>query len=250
MPCPLGGETNAAGTLISGRRAIRRGGDKVNYHLGVSGFATHAVLDARSVVPVPADVPADVASLLGCAVLTGGGAVLNAGRPAEGATVMVIGLGGVGMAALMTAVGLGGRTVIGVDAVAAKRSWAPTRCSARSRPWRARPAPTSSSRLSAGRQPSRRRSPRQPPAEPPSPSPSRRRTTSPGSARSTLLPAAGPSSAATSAPPCPRATSRSSSRWGRLPVERLISATIPLDEVNEAMDQLADGTALRQLVRP
>ena len=47
------------------------------------GFATHAVVDARSVVPVDADVPADVAAVLGCAVLTGGGAILNAGQAAR-----------------------------------------------------------------------------------------------------------------------------------------------------------------------
>mgnify|MGYP006139219441 CR=1 FL=1 len=56
----------------------------VYHHLGVSGFATHAVVDRRSVVPVDADVPADVAAVLGCAVLTGGGAVLNAASTAPG----------------------------------------------------------------------------------------------------------------------------------------------------------------------
>ena len=52
------------------------------------------------------DVPADVAAVLGCAVLTGGGALLNAAPPEPGQSVMVVGLGGVGMAALLTAVAI------------------------------------------------------------------------------------------------------------------------------------------------
>ena len=85
----------------------------------MSAFATHAVVSRTSVVPVDADVPPEIAALLGCAVLTGGGAVINAARPAEGARVIVVGLGGVGMAALLVAVALG-HEVIGVDAVPGK----------------------------------------------------------------------------------------------------------------------------------
>src|SRR5699024_10643749 len=92
----------------------------VYHHLGVSAFATHAVVHRRSVVPVGDDVPADIAAVLGCAVLTGGGAVVNAGAPRDGDDVMVVGLGGVGMAALITAVSLSKGRVIGVDANPAK----------------------------------------------------------------------------------------------------------------------------------
>ena len=69
------------------RRAARRwtrlsrDGAPVHHHLGVSAFATHAVVDTRSVVAVEDDVPPDVAAVLGCAVLTGGGALLNAAPP-------------------------------------------------------------------------------------------------------------------------------------------------------------------------
>ncbi|GAB3652336.1 MDR/zinc-dependent alcohol dehydrogenase-like family protein [Glycomyces tarimensis] len=119
LPCSTGSEANAAGTLVGGGRRLRRGGSAVHHHLGVSAFATHAVVSRSSVVPVEDDVPPDIAALLGCAVLTGGGAVVNAGRPAEGAAVAVVGLGGVGMAALLVAAALG-HDVIGVDAVPAK----------------------------------------------------------------------------------------------------------------------------------
>jgi alcohol dehydrogenase len=60
-PCEPGSAANAAGTLMAGERRLSRDGQPVNHHLGVSGFATHAVVDRRSVVPVPADVPAVVA---------------------------------------------------------------------------------------------------------------------------------------------------------------------------------------------
>src|SRR5690349_17372884 len=111
-PCIPGSAANGAGTLLTG--AVRLGGG-VLHHLGVSGFATHAVVDRRSVVPVDSDVPAVVASLLGCAVLTGGGAVLNAGRPVPGQTVAIVGMGGVGMAAMLTALAHDDVRVIAVD---------------------------------------------------------------------------------------------------------------------------------------
>src|SRR3989442_630195 len=107
-------------TLSVVARRLSRDGQQIHHHLGVSGFATYAVVDRRSVVRVPADVPPTVASLLGCAVLTGGGAVINAGRPQPGQTVVVVGLGGVGMAALLTALAHHDVTVIGVDQLADK----------------------------------------------------------------------------------------------------------------------------------
>jgi alcohol dehydrogenase len=119
-PCEPGSAANAAGTLMTGERRLSRDGQPVHHHLGVSGFATHAVVDRVSVVPVPADVPPVVASLLGCAVLTGGGAVLNAGRPQPGQTVIVVGLGGVGMAAVLTALAHHDVRVVGVDQLADK----------------------------------------------------------------------------------------------------------------------------------
>ncbi|MBO0607599.1 alcohol dehydrogenase catalytic domain-containing protein [Myceligenerans salitolerans] len=119
LPCAAGSAANAAGTLLGGERRLRRDDAAVHHHLGVSAFATHAVVHRASVVPVDDDVPAEVAAMLGCAVLTGGGAVVNAGRPAPGERVVVVGLGGVGMAALLVAVALG-HEVVGVDTVPAK----------------------------------------------------------------------------------------------------------------------------------
>ena len=119
LPCIPGSAANSAGSLVGGSVRLHRAGEVVHHHLGVSAFATHAVVSRSSVVPVDDDVPAEIAALLGCAVLTGGGAVINAGRPEPGATVIVVGLGGVGMAALLVAAALG-HPVIGVDALDAK----------------------------------------------------------------------------------------------------------------------------------
>ncbi len=125
-PCKPGSAANSAGTLLGGGMRLTRGGDNVFHHLGVSGFATHAVVNRASVVPVPADVPPPVAALLGCAMLTGGGAVLNVGKPQPGQTVGVVGLGGVGMAAVMTALSYAGVQVIGVDQLPEKLTGART----------------------------------------------------------------------------------------------------------------------------
>jgi alcohol dehydrogenase len=119
-PCELGSVANAEGRLFDGSWRIHDGGQIINHHLGVSAFANYAVVDRRSVVPVASDVPAQVAALMGCAVLTGGGAVINAGRVQSGETLLVVGLGGVGMAALLVGLAHEGVRVIGVDANAEK----------------------------------------------------------------------------------------------------------------------------------
>ena len=110
----------------------------------MSGFATHAVVHRASVVPVDRDVPPPVAALLGCAMLTGGGAVLNVGRPQPGQTVAVVGLGGVGMAAVMTALSYAGVHVVGVDQLT--RSSRLQAISARTRRTRRRLPPNAASR--------------------------------------------------------------------------------------------------------
>lgn len=103
------------GTLISGAKRIRRGDAVLDHHIGVSGFAGHAVVSEASCVKIDRAVPLDRAALLGCAVLTGVGAVLNTGGLRAGQSCAVIGLGGVGLAALLGAVAAGARQVIAVD---------------------------------------------------------------------------------------------------------------------------------------
>lgn len=120
LPCVPGSKTNNEGELFHSEGHLTRDGERIYHHLGVSGFATHAIVDRASVVPVDDDVPPEIAAVLGCAVLTGGGAVMNAAQPAEGESLMIVGLGGVGMAALMTAIALDIKQIIAVDGVESK----------------------------------------------------------------------------------------------------------------------------------
>lgn len=119
--CEPGNRANAAGVLLSGERRAKLHGEYVNHHLGVSGFAQYAVVSRRSVVKMDATLPFEEAALFGCAVLTGVGAVVNTARLPAGATVAVVGLGGVGLNAVLGARLVGARQIIGVDLLPMKR---------------------------------------------------------------------------------------------------------------------------------
>ena len=75
--CEPAAAANGAGTLLSGARRLSRGGAPLQHHMGVSAFAEYATVSRRSLVPIDKDLPLDVAALFGCAVLTGVGAVVN-----------------------------------------------------------------------------------------------------------------------------------------------------------------------------
>jgi alcohol dehydrogenase len=113
--CEPGAAANAAGTLISGERRIILNDERVNHHLGVSGFAEFAVLSTNSIVRIDESLPLDRAALFGCAVMTGVGAVVNTAQVAMGSTVAVIGLGGVGLNAVMAASMVGAVEVVAID---------------------------------------------------------------------------------------------------------------------------------------
>jgi len=114
--CEKGVISNTAGTLLSGeRRIFTNDGRPVNHHMGCSAFAEYAVVSRRSAVKVPNDLPLDEAALFGCAVLTGVGAVINTAQVRAGTTVAVVGLGGVGLASVLGAVASGARQVVAVD---------------------------------------------------------------------------------------------------------------------------------------
>ena len=118
--CEPGAAANGAGTLLSGARRLTRGGEALNHHLGCSVFAEYATVSRRSVVKIDPSVPLDEAALFGCAVLTGVGAVVNTAQVKAGASVAVVGLGGVGLAALIGALAAGARQIIAIDLSDAK----------------------------------------------------------------------------------------------------------------------------------
>src|SRR3954469_22586651 len=113
--CEPGAAANGAGTLLSGERRLHRNGAQVHHHLGVSAFAEYATVSRRSLVKIDKELPLDEAALFGCAVLTGVGAVINTAKVSAGSSVAVIGLGGVGLSSLLGAVAVGARRIVAVD---------------------------------------------------------------------------------------------------------------------------------------
>jgi len=83
--------------------------------IGIGGFASHALLHENLIVPVPRELPFDVACLLGCGVSTGLGAALNTADVRHGDTVLVIGCGGVGLNVVQGARLAGARRIIAAD---------------------------------------------------------------------------------------------------------------------------------------
>ena len=113
--CEPGAEANTKGQLLSGSIRLRGQNKIINHHLGVSAFADHAVVSRRSCVKIDADIDPVEAALFGCAVLTGVGAAVNTAEVKAGTTAAVLGLGGVGLCAMLGALASGAREVIAVD---------------------------------------------------------------------------------------------------------------------------------------
>jgi Zn-dependent alcohol dehydrogenase len=119
--CEPGAAANANGQLLqSGSHWSDAGGNPLLHHLGVSGFAEYTVVSARSAVRIDADLPAEIAALFGCAVMTGVGAVINTARVQPGESVAVFGLGGVGLSSLLGARASSAFPLIAIDVVEEK----------------------------------------------------------------------------------------------------------------------------------
>ena len=113
--CEPGAAANGKGELLAGGRRIFSEGEPVNHHLGCSAFAEHAVVSRRSLVKIDPALSFQEAALFGCAVLTGVGAVVNTAGVRAGQSVVVVGLGGVGLASVLGALASGASPVVAVD---------------------------------------------------------------------------------------------------------------------------------------
>jgi alcohol dehydrogenase len=279
--CTVGGAANARGELLAGGSRLRAvgahrasgadgadeagdldGGELVHHHLGVSAFADHAVVSRASAVVIDADVPFDVAAVLGCALLTGFGAVRHTAGVRAGDTVTVLGLGGVGQAAVLGAVNAGASVVLAVDLVEHKRQLALELGASHAC------APAEAAALLE--------------------------TVAGGGARwvfeavgsaavleqAFALTGRGGTTVSIGLPP-PQASIQLPAlafagegktitgsymgsavpqrdipamvklwRSGALPVEKLVTGVLPLADINEALEHLADGQAVRQLIHP
>ncbi|WP_310498981.1 alcohol dehydrogenase catalytic domain-containing protein [Sandarakinorhabdus sp.] len=258
--CANGAAANGKGELLGGGGRLSECGHAVHHHLGLSAFADMAVIDERSAVKIDDDIPAEIAALFGCAVLTGMGAVCNSANVRPGESVAIWGLGGVGLAALIGAVAAGAEPVIAIDPVAAKRSLA-LELGARAavHPDDAEAAfaahgacavaieSVGSGKVLAQAYRLAARGGRivtvglPNPADPftiPAVSLVAEAKTIIGSYMGSAIPA--------------RDVPRYIALWraGRLPVERLLSGIRPMSEINAALDDLASGAAIRQILIP
>lgn len=108
-------------TFADGSTGLARGDTKVFRGLNLGAFAERVLCAESAAVKVPRDVPLEVACVIGCAVQTGVGAVLNTARVPEGATVLVMGLGGIGLSAVQGARIAGASRIFASDPLAERR---------------------------------------------------------------------------------------------------------------------------------
>ena len=112
------------GTLVDGSIRLSQNGRPVYHYAFLSTFAERAVVPESSCVPIRGDVPLTVAALVGCAVTTGVGAVINRARLQAGSTAIVFGAGGVGLSVVLGCGLAGARAIVAVDPVESKRELA------------------------------------------------------------------------------------------------------------------------------
>jgi S-(hydroxymethyl)glutathione dehydrogenase / alcohol dehydrogenase len=110
--------------MHDGTSRVHRDGQDLLVLARVGSFAEHVVVPAEQVIPVRKDVPMDVLALIGCAVTTGVGAVVNAARVEAGSSVAVIGCGGVGLNVIQGAALVGAGRIIAVDLLDNKLEYA------------------------------------------------------------------------------------------------------------------------------
>ncbi|MFC8507395.1 Zn-dependent alcohol dehydrogenase [Streptomyces sp. NPDC057411] len=110
-----------AGFMNAGIPNFKRPGGDVFGFAGTGTFAEEVVVDAGCAVPIPDDVPFDIAALIGCGVTTGLGAAINTAKVEAGSSVAVIGCGGVGISAIQGAKLQGAAEIVAVDPVESRR---------------------------------------------------------------------------------------------------------------------------------
>ncbi len=103
------------GALPNGHHPVRRGGVALNQLTGIGTMSEYTVVHETSVVPIDPDIPLDKAALVGCGVMAGVGAVINTARVQPGSSVAVFGSGGVGLNVVQGAAIAGANTIIAVD---------------------------------------------------------------------------------------------------------------------------------------
>lgn len=110
------------GTLMDGETGLSRNGEPVTRGVGVAALAEYVITPASGAVKVDKDVPLETACVIGCALQTGTGAVLNTAQVQEGATVLIMGAGGIGIAAIQGARLAGATMIVASDPNPSRRA--------------------------------------------------------------------------------------------------------------------------------
>src|SRR5579884_4262018 len=113
-----------AGTMTDGTRRLRKGDQEINHFGRMSSFAEMSVVHESQAIPIRPDMPLDRAALIGCATMTGVGAVLNTDRVEPGATIAVFATGGVGLNVIQGGTLVNASQIIAVDLLDNKLDYA------------------------------------------------------------------------------------------------------------------------------
>ncbi len=116
--------TQGQGVMPDRTSRFSLGGETLYHYMGTSTFANYTVLPEIAVARIREDAPFDKVCYIGCGVTTGLGAVMNTARVGPGATVVVFGLGGIGLNVIQGCRMVGAHTIVGVDTNPAKRALA------------------------------------------------------------------------------------------------------------------------------
>jgi len=123
--CERFAKTTFQGWLPDGTSRLKTlDGVQLKHLLSAATMSEYAVIDQASAIPFPADVPFEVAAIIGCAVATGVGAVINTARAQAGSSAAVIGCGGVGLSAIQGCKLAGCHPIIAVDVLDRKLEFA------------------------------------------------------------------------------------------------------------------------------
>ncbi|OGA44853.1 MAG: alcohol dehydrogenase [Betaproteobacteria bacterium RIFCSPLOWO2_12_FULL_63_13] len=258
--CERGTQANREGRLITGGPRLSRDGQPVYHHMGLSAFAEYALVSEKSLVKIPAELGFIEASLFGCAVMCGAGTALYSAAIKPGDTTAVFGLGGVGLSAILGARVAGATRIIAVDSNPSKKELAlalgatdfvaadgAAKAIRALSPQGVDAAIDASASLEGFEQAleSTRRGGNTVTVSLPDAAkqfhfPLARLVAEARTIRGSYIGSCIPSRDIP--------TFIGLHRQGRMPVERLISGTLALDDINTAMDALADGRAVRQVI--
>ncbi|MFD1156656.1 zinc-binding dehydrogenase [Roseovarius aestuarii] len=113
--CEPATASNAAAVLRDGTTRLHKDSTRIHHHSGIAGFAEYSVMPMEALVKIDKDIPFEHAALFGCGVVTGVGAVVNTSGVRPGESVAVVGLGGVGLSALLAARAAGAGRIVALD---------------------------------------------------------------------------------------------------------------------------------------